>query len=216
MEYLRGQSQSLREQFNALEPARGEVPSLSGTELDNPMVQGLAADALLAFGMASALRATPDPAIEIQKGLTDVIGQDYPGKAIVDKWRGADVPLAGLDDAVSAAITILRSDEYLTPRRLWEVGLRFFEKIRQSNFRQLLAPLLATWLREKWKAIVANETFRLSRPLQTVPAIEISLTTSENNEAFIASLLLVTAEAVGSPLAAEYEKLLIEVAKGDR
>jgi hypothetical protein len=214
MEYLRRQQQTARDTFSALAPPRGEVPPLSGAELADPVVAGLAVDALIAFDMASALRGTPDPIIEIQKSLTDIVGEDYPCKSIVDNWRRADVPLAPLDKAVNEAIAILRSDRYLTPRRLWEVGLRLYEKIRQSNFRQLLAPLLASWLRERWKRIIANETFRLSRPMQTVPAIEASLAETTKSEAFIASLLLATAEAVGSPLGTEYEELLREVAKG--
>jgi len=215
MEYLRGQGEAARDTFSAMTPPRGEVPSLSGAELANPMAEGLAVDALIAFGMASALRGTPDPFIEFQKSLTEVVGEDYPGKAIVDKWRGVDVPLAALDKVVSEATAVLRSDEHLTPRRLWEVGLRLYEKIRQSNFRKLLAPLLASWLQEKWNRIIANETFRLSRPMQTVPAIEAILAESKKNEAFIASLLLVTAAAVGSPLSTEFEKLLKEIASGD-
>jgi hypothetical protein len=163
------------------------------------------------------LRGTPSLIIELQKSLTEVVGEDYPGRAIVDKWRGVDdVPLTALDKVVSEAIAALYSDRYLAPRQLWEVGLRFFEKMRQSNFRKLLAPLLASWLGEQWRRIIANETFQLSRPMQTVPAIEISLAEGKKNEAFIASLLLVTAEAVGSPLGTEYETSLTEVVGGDR
>ncbi len=185
---------------------------MSSAVLANPAAEGLAIDALIAFGMASALRGTPDPVIVLQKSLTEIVGDNYPAKTIIDKWPGVDVPLAALDKVVSEAIAGLRSDEYLAPRRIWEVGLRFFEKIRQSHFRELLAPLLASWLREQWKRIIANETFQLSRPMQTLPAIEANLAENNKNEAFIASLLLVTAEAVGSPLGTEYEKLLKEVA----
>jgi hypothetical protein len=69
---------------------------------------------------------------------------------------------------------------------------------------------------EEWKRIVANETFRLTRPMQTVPAIEASLAEGGKSEVFIASLLLTGAEAVGSPLAAQYEKLLKEISVGER
>jgi hypothetical protein len=217
MEYLRGQGQAARDTFSVLAPPRGEVPSLSDAELVNPVAEGLAIDALMAFGLASALRGTPDLVIELQKSLTDVFGENYPGKAIVDKWRGADDgPLTALDKVVGEAIAILHSDQYLAPRALWEVGLRFFEKVRQSNFRKLLAPLLESWLRKQWKRIITDESFQLSRPMQTVPAIEANLAENKRNEAFIASLLLATAEAVGSPLGAEYEESLKEVASGDR
>ncbi len=52
--------------------------------------------------------------------------------------------------------------------------------------------------------------------MQTVPAIEASLAENKKDEAFIASLLLMTADAVGSPLGAAYEALLTDVASGDR
>ena len=67
------------------------------------------------------------------------------------------MPLTPLDKVVSEAITVLRTNEHLAPRLLWEVGLRLFEKIQQSNFRKLLAPLLASWLREQWMRIIASE-----------------------------------------------------------
>jgi hypothetical protein len=52
--------------------------------------------------------------------------------------------------------------------------------------------------------------------MQTVPAIEASIEENRKDEAFIASLLLTTADAVGSPLGAAYEARLKEVASGDR
>ena len=216
MEYLRQQRQAAGDTFSALAPPRGEVPSLSSAELNNPMTEELAVDALMAFRMTSVLCGTPDRIIELQKRLREVGDENYPGKAVVDRWSGFDVALAVWDKVVNDAIAVLQSGEHLAPRRLWEVGLRLFEKIRRSNFRSSLAPLLANWLRGQWKRIIANETFRLSRPMQTVPSIEARLAESMKDEAFIASLLLATAEAVGSPLSAEYERLLKEIADGDR
>lgn len=216
MEYVREQGQASHEAFSALAPPRGEVPPLSGTDLSKAAVVGVAEDAVVAFGMAAALRGVADPVVELQKNLAEVIDENYPGKPIVDKWCGIDVPLAPLDQAVTEAITLMRSGTHLDPRKLWEVGLRLFEKARQSNFRKTLIPLLANWLVEEWKRIVANETFRLTRPMQTVPAIEASLAGSKNGEALIASLILTGAEAVGSPLAAAYEKQLKEISVGGR
>jgi tetratricopeptide (TPR) repeat protein len=216
VEFLRGQNQASHEAFSALAPPRGELPPLSGTDLSDPDVVDIAQDAALAFGMAAALSGVADPAVELQKNLAQIVGENYPGKPIVDKWCGVDVPLGPLEKTVTEAITLIRSGAHLEPRNLWEVGLRLFEKVRQSNFRKTLVPLLANWLVEEWKKIIANETFRLTRPMQTVPAIEASLAVSKRGEALIASLLLTAAEAVGSPLAAAYEKLLKEISVGDR
>jgi len=213
MEYLRGQDQASREAFSALAPPRGEVRPLSNADFGKPSVVGLAEDAALAFGIAAALRRAANPAVELQRNLLKVIGENYPGKPVVDKWCGVDVPLAPLDKTVTEGITLVRSGTHLQPRQLWEVGLRLFEKVRQSGFRKTLVPLLAKWLAEEWKRVIANETFRLSRPMQTVPAIEASVSGSKKGEALIASLLLTGAEAVGSPLAAAYEKLLKEISE---
>jgi hypothetical protein len=90
MEYLRGQDQASREAFSVLAPPRGEVPLLSGTDLSKPMVVGVAEDAVVAFGMAAALRGVADPAVELQRLFAEVIGENYPGKRIVDKWCGVD------------------------------------------------------------------------------------------------------------------------------
>jgi hypothetical protein len=180
------------------------------------VVVGFAEDAVVAFGMVAALRGVADPAVELQKSFAEAIDESFPGKRIVDKWCGVDVPLEPLDKTVTEAIRSMRSGKHLEPRKLWEVGLRLFEKARQSNFRKTLVPLLANWLSEEWKRIVASETFRLTRPMRTVSAIEATLAGNRKGEALIASLLLTGAEAVGSPLAAEYEKLLKEISVGDR
>jgi hypothetical protein len=216
MECLRGRDQADRDTFSVLAPARGEIQPLSPGDLAQPVIEAVATDAIIAFGMAAALRGTSDPTIELQKNLTETIGEDYPGKVIVDKWRGIHVLLAQSDEVTSEAIALIRAGVHLEPRRSWEVGLRLSEYARRSQFRKALAPLVANWLGEQWKKIIANETFRLSRPLQTVPLIEASLAESKKSEAFVASVLLASAEAVGSPLGAAYEKLLKEISVGER
>ena len=49
----------------------------------------------------------------------------------------------------------------------------------------------------------------------TVPGIEASLAQEANTDAFIASLLLATAEAVGSSLVGSYEQQLKGIAWGE-
>jgi hypothetical protein len=53
-----------------------------------------------------------------------------------------------------------------------------------------------------WRPIAV--AFRLSRPLQTVPAIDAFLATADNDQRFIAKLLLTTADAVCASLATAY------------
>ncbi len=216
MEFLRRQRQSGPDAFDAASPPRGEIPTLSDTELVQPSAVALAADALAAIAMASLFRGTHDPAQDLQRNLALASGDFFPGNELVKRWRETDLPPTNLDEIVIEGVAQLRSGEFLTPRQVWAIGLQFFEKIRQSGFRRALAPLLRDWLREQWKDIIANGSFRLSRPMQTVPAIEDSLAQNSKDEAFIATLLLASAEAVGSPLAAEYEMQLREIASGNR
>jgi hypothetical protein len=216
LEYVRRQGESGRESFDALNPPRGEIPILSDEELAGPVPANLAADALVAFGLASLFQGAPDPSLDLQRKIARHVGENFPGKVILERWRRAVGEPTDLDETVVEGIVQLRSGEYLTPLQSWEIGLRFFEKARQSNFRSALVPLLQRWIREQWKETVENGSFRLSRPLQTVPAIEESLARDCKDEAFISSLLLAGAEAVGSTLAPPYEAQLREIANGTR
>ncbi|WP_396604521.1 hypothetical protein ACFLEY_03860 [Bradyrhizobium sp. YCK136] len=215
-EHVRRERLAARATFNPMAPPRGEVRPLAAAELADPHVEGVAVDALIAFGVAAALGGATNPAIDLQKNLTEVFGESYPGKCVVDKWCGVNAPLAPLDQTVTEAITLIWSRSHLEPRRLWEVGLRLFERIRQSIFRKTLIPVLANWLERQWQNVIAEEAFRLWRPMQTVPAIRVSLSGKKMNDAFIASLLLTSGEAVGSPLGVEYETQLREISAADR
>lgn len=215
LEYLRAESQAMRKTFDVFAPARGEVPVLSTTQLSDPYVTRVAEDAVIAFGLAAALKGAADPTEELQANLRATFGSEFPGSAVVNKWQGLESQLPPLDQIVAEHVPLLRSGTHLAPCKVWEVGLRAFEKIRQSNFRKAMLPILGTWLRGQWRRIVNNESFRLSRPMVTVPAIEASLAQQSNDEAFVASLLLATAEAVGSSLAGPYEQQLRAIAQGE-
>jgi len=95
-----------------------------------------------------------------------------------------------------------------------QIGLRLFEKAGQSNFGKLLTLRIAEWLRSGWKRIIREESFRLSRPMQTIPAIEAVLAMENNDEIFVATLLLESSDAVGSDLAPPYRNHLKGLASG--
>jgi hypothetical protein len=139
MEYLRGQDQASREAFSVLAPPRGEVPLLSGTDLSKPMVVGVAEDAVVAFGMAAALRGVADPAVELQRLFAEVIGENYPGKRIVDKWCGVDCSrhIDVREEQLNVGIRLEQFERLVTVHRLDhpETGIFKHANRREANQR---------------------------------------------------------------------------------
>jgi hypothetical protein len=91
---------------------------------------------------------------------------------------------------------------------IWEIGLRLFERSRQSLFKPVLMKPLADWLRRQWTQILEEERFRLWQPRTTVPDIEIALAAETGDAPFIAGLLRAAAPAVQALLSSEYRELL--------
>ena len=76
---------------------------------------------------------------------------------------------------------------------------------RRSNFKSYLIPIIAAWQRTVWTRIVVSETFRLSRPLWTVPAVQAALSIADDDERFLGALFLATSNAVGATLPREMQ-----------
>jgi hypothetical protein len=204
LDLLRMQGASARTDFDIMNPPRGEVlPLAAPYDVSSQMI---ARDAILAFELTAYLEARADPAAELRAALEATLGADFPGRAAFEN-RGDD-PANPLDSAVLTALATLRSAAHVEPRALWEMGLRLFERARQSGFKGNLVPLVARWMRARWRAVIENESFRLTRPMVAVPALESLLATQQNDEAFVASFLRESADAVGSPLSVEYMKVL--------
>jgi hypothetical protein len=199
---------SWRDTFDVMAPPRGEIPALRKPLSSTSEAQ--AADAIVAFELAAFLMGRSDPTTELQSALQATFGTSFPGKAAFEKRE--DNPNDSLDLVVLSAMKQLRTGEHVEPRRIWEIGLRFFERARQSGFKGILVPFVATWMRTHWERVVEHESFRLSRPLISIPDIRGVISTPGNDEAFVASLILTTAEAVGSPLASAYVELLRGIA----
>ena len=90
-------------------PPRGDIPALSSAQLASGDVVGVAADAVIAFGVAAALRGMADTTVDLLANLTRTFGNDFPGKAVVEKWRGADAPLQPLDKTVIELVTLMHN-----------------------------------------------------------------------------------------------------------
>jgi hypothetical protein len=216
MKHLRLEGKTLKNSFDIMAPQRGEIPDLKAEELTEPLVEGVALDALIAFCMTAVLRDQDDSIRQLEASLSAHLQERVLGSSFFKAVRNEDNTAGALEMQVINMIKRLGAGGHLEPSRIWIVGLRFFEKIRQSNFRRLLVPILAGWLRRQWRRIITEERFRLSRPLNTVPPIESTLSQENNDDGFVASLLLASSDSVGSPLAAAYESNLRELARDNR
>jgi hypothetical protein len=195
-------------EFNPLEPERGQILAVSRNPPYAAMVEQVAADAILAYGMHAALTSQPQAINDLEVALAKALCKSFPARAVFDQWNGQPPSARELDQIVADILGPMLTGDHMAPRQLWAAGFRMFEKLNNSQFKQSLTARLAAWLRAGWNRVVATETFRLSRPRQTVPAIQAALAIPENDARFIASLLLAASEAVAVELPQTYRDQL--------
>ena len=211
--FMANEHDRLRSTFDPLAPERGQVPALNKNAPFGHVAEQTAIDAILSFGIRAALLSQPNAMLELEAALDGKFASNFPGREVFETWKGNQTVLLGqLDQAVMNILKTLFRKEHIEPSEFWMAGLRLFEKINQSNFRQPLTPCLAAWQRAGWKRIITAETFRLSRPVLTVPAIQVVLAIPSDDRSFIAKLLLASSEAVGSPLGISYRDSLKSMA----
>ena len=176
----------------------------------------MAKDAILAYGIRSALAGQPQPEAmtELKTALEGQFSGPFPWQICIRSLE-REVGLISRNwiKRSSAVVKVLLQNEHVEPYYFWMAGLCFFNWINQSNFKPFLTPRLAAWLRVGWKRILTAESFRLSSPRQTVPPIEEVLAIPVDDSSFIAKLILAASEAVSSPLTAAYRNSLKAMAE---
>ena len=213
MVYLSKEVARPRVPFDPVAPARGQIPKLAKNGPFDSTTEQTAKEAILAYGICSALADRPEAMTELEAALEGQFSGPFPGKPVFDYWNEKSAFSAELDQTVVSIIKALLQNEYIEPYAFWVAGLRFFEQINQSNFKPFLTPRLAAWQRAGWKRILTAERFRLSSPRQTVPLIEEVLAIPADDSSFIARLLLASAEAVEAPLPPAYRASLKALAE---
>ena len=211
MAFMHTNRKDLRTKFDATSPTRGSLPSLTQDELAEDYLQAAAVTANLSFCMVAALRGETEAIAMLEAQLVRHFGNEFPGSALFKYWQGKPTSLDQLDEVCAKAIGLIRTGQYVQPGTLWEMGLRLFEKVRQSSFTLSATPAIAKWLRAQWIGVIANQRFYLLQPGVTVPMIEAALANENDDEPFVAELLLSTADAVGASLAAAYKDQLRNV-----
>lgn len=213
MSFIKLEGEALKKNWDVLNPTRGEIPTLAATGTDITQIEPISTDAVLAFCTSAVLLGKPAAIDVLEEALVTKLGKKFPSSYVFAYCRGGDPSTpADLDQTVARAIGLLRTSSHIEPRNTWFIGLRFYEKAGQSNFKNILVPRIAAWLRDEWTRIIKQESFRLANPIQIVPAIEETLAHIGNDEAFLARLLLQASDAVNGNLAAEYRSHLASIA----
>ena len=211
--YLLKEEKRIRAMFDPVAPARGQIPKLVKNGPFDSATEQAAKDAILAYGIRSALADPPEAMTELETALEGRFTGPFPGKSVFDHWNEKSALPSKLDQTVVTVVKVLLQNEHVEPYYFWMAGLCFFNWINQSNFKPFLTPRLAAWLRVGWKRILTAEAFRLSSPRQTMPPIEEVLAIPADDSSFIAKLILAASEAVKSPLTAAYRNSLKAMAE---
>lgn len=212
--YIVKENDRLRATFDPLAPERGQVPTLDKNGPFDSEAEQVAKNVILAYGVCSALEAQSQAMVELESALDSLFPGPFPGQSVFDQWNEKSALPTELDRTVIALIKMLLQSEHLRPSDFLNAGLWFFDWINRSNFKLSLIPRLAAWQRAGWQRIVTTEAFRLSSPRRTAPPIEEVLTITADDRSFVARLLLVASEAVGSPLSPASRDHLEAIAGG--
>ena len=199
--------------FDAVAPTRENIPTLDSYTSVDPMIEQVAKEAVLGFGIHTIMADQSEAFFELETALADYFGNFFPGKSVFDYLNDGLLSLTGQDLVVAERIKNHLRNGHFAPREFYLVGLRFFEWINQSRFRDSLMLPLANWLRSGWNRIVEQERFQIFNPLITVPPVVECLENSRNDRSFVTELLLVSSDAAGVRLSSEYRNDLIAMNK---
>ena len=199
--------------FNPLAPERHAIPMLAYSGEFTGEIQKMAKGPLLSFALLAVMKGRVESIELLKDALDERFSGFYPGRLVFEQLQGGGGLEGELDRTVASLIEAYSVDSRMSPDQFWIAGLRFFEWASQSLFKDLLVPHLAAWQRSGWRRVTQKERFRLFAPTLTVPRIEEILNYRQNNEQFLAGLILATSEAVGSTLGREYREKLDGMAK---
>ena len=205
--------QHLKSTFDVVVPTRENIPTLDSYISDEPMVEQVARDAVLGYGIHTIMVGQPTAISELEVALVEFFGNSFPGKSVFDYWSDGLLSLTEQDQAVAEIIKNYLRNSHFAPRDFYLTGLRFFEWINQSRFRDSLIPLLAIWQRSGWDRILKQGRFQIYNPSITVPPVAECLKDSGNDSSFVAELLLVSSDAAGVRLSSVYRSNLIAMKK---
>ena len=145
--YLSRKAKALVKSFNPLAPERCRIPSLDLVKPFDLKIEEVAKDAIFSYGIHSLLANRLEAMAELEITLSNGFEGPFPGKTIFNHWKEQADACSGLDKEVIDILRALSRNEHLTPYRFWLSGLRLFEWINRSRFKDFLTPKLSAWQR---------------------------------------------------------------------
>ena len=201
--------QHLLSTFDDVAPKRENIPTLDSYTLVEPVVEEVAREAVLGYGIHSIMVDESVAILELERALIDYFGNTFLGKSVFDYLNNELSSLTEQDRIVAETIKNYHQNGHFAPYGFCLAGLRFFEWINQSRFRDSLMLPLAVWQRTGWKRILKRQKFQIYNPSITVPPVVKCLENSGNDRSFVVELLLLSTHAAGVQLTSEYREYLI-------
>ena len=197
-------------------PERHEIPALdSDAELGSEADEAANAS-VIAYCLYSVLSNRSSEAGHLEAALNEQFANSLPGRSVFKQFHGQEKMQGELEKIVCDLALSLSRGKYLPPPNFWMAGLRLFEWVNRSHFKELLVPVLASWYRSGWQRIIAKEGFYLTNPGRTVPLIREVLANDIDDERLLAKLILVASESVGAMLDRDYREMLNSIASSAR
>ena len=208
-------SKNIKSTFDVVAPTRENIPTLDSYISDEPLVEQVARGAILGYGIHTVMVGQSTAILELEIALVGYFGNSFPGKSVFDYWSDGILSLTGHDQAVAEIINYYLRNGHFAPREFYLAGLRFFQWVNQSRFRDSLIPLLAIWQSSGWDRILKQGRSQIYNPSTTVPPVAECLKDSGNDRSFVAELLLVSSYAAGVRLSSVDRSNLIAIKKAN-
>jgi hypothetical protein len=214
LSYILNEATRINDTFDLVNPPRHIIPTLSRGFAFAPPLYALANDATYAFAIAAACRQAPEAISDLHSHLKATFDSLSAVASLARSLTTLELPPASsFDDALMDALRRFTDDSVQAPRAHFLAGVRFFQYAVQSQFKGQLVPTIAAWQRGAWKKIVDTERFLLTRPQQTVPAINDVLSTVGQDQRMLARLLIAASGAVGIAMPEDMQKEFARLAR---
>lgn len=193
-------------------PADGKTPIFTDADYGRARVHTIANDTIFAFCMNASLKGDGEAVDKVETSLKERMGPEFPGNFGLWYFRGTNEAPVSLEDFVGQAGKKMLAGEIPPPPKrgseAWDVGFRFLEKARSSNFKSETLYPLAKWTRDQWNDATDKGVAFLSHIEDNLPVLREALEEPRNDEPFIADILLKGAPALGIELQEEVEGML--------